>query len=489
MRHSLQALLVLLTCSALGIILPGASPAPIQTRAPRNVVFILSDDHRHDFMGFHPNAPDFLETPNLDRMAAGGVHVRNAFVTTALCSPSRASILTGQYSYRHGVVDNNRPLAEGTRFFPQDLQQAGYETAFFGKWHMGGESDDPRPGFNHWESFRGQGTYYDPVLNINGTRSEVEGYTADILTDHALAWLSDRPAEKPFFLYLSHKSVHAEFEPAPRHLGRYDDAILRYPPTMANTEENYRGKPHWVRAQRYGWHGVEHMYHGTMDFDTFYRRYCETLLGLDDSVGRVLDYLEATGQMANTLVVYMGDNGFSFGEHGLIDKRHAYEESMRVPMLAYAPGFIPAGSVIDQMVLNIDIAPTILELAGQPTPGRMQGRSFLPLLQGREAAGWRMEFVYQYFWEYNFPHTPTVYALRGDRYKYMYYHGIWDQNELYDLQTDPLETFNLIDSPEHQDVVEAMKDRLFDVLEAEDAVDIAFRRPAYGQQDQRKLHD
>jgi N-acetylglucosamine-6-sulfatase len=469
------------------VTLGGASPR--HGAAPRNVVFILSDDHRHDFMGFHPNAPDFLETPNLDRMAAGGVHVRNAFVTTALCSPSRASILTGQYSYRHGVVDNNRPLAEGTRFFPQDLQHAGYETAFFGKWHMGGESDDPRPGFDHWESFRGQGTYYDPVLNINGTRGEVKGYTADILTDHALAWLGERQADKPFFLYLSHKSVHAEFEPAPRHLGRYHDAKLRYPPTMANTEENYRGKPHWVRAQRYGWHGVEHLYHGAMDFDTFYRRYCETLLGLDDSVGRVLDHLERTGQMENTLVVYMGDNGFSFGEHGLIDKRHAYEESMRVPMLAYAPGFIPAGTAIDQMVLNIDIAPTILELAGLTTPRHMQGRSFLPLLQGGEAADWRTEFVYQYFWEYNFPHTPTVYALRGDRYKYMYYHGVWDQNELYDLQTDPNEAFNLIDSPQHQELADVMKDRLFDALEAEDAVDVAFRRPAYGQQDQRKLHD
>ncbi|MDZ4701042.1 MAG: sulfatase [Rhodothermales bacterium] len=489
MRNSLQGLLVLLTCSMLGFVLPGASPGSVSTRAPRNVVFILSDDHRHDFMGFHPNAPDFLETPNLDRMAAGGMHVRNAFVTTALCSPSRASILTGQYSYRHGVVDNNRALAEGTRFFPQDLQQAGYETAFFGKWHMGGESDDPRPGFDHWVSFRGQGEYFNPTLNVNGERAPVEGYTADILTDQALAWLGDRQGEAPFFLYLSHKSVHAEFEPAPRHRGRYDDATLRYPPTMANTEENYRGKPHWVRAQRYGWHGVEHMYHGTMDFDTFYRRYCETLLGLDDSVGRVLDHLEASGELENTLVVYMGDNGFSFGEHGLIDKRHAYEESMRVPMLAYAPGFIPAGTAIDQMVLNIDVAPTILELAGLRTPDRMQGRSFLPLLQGGDAADWRTEFVYQYFWEYNFPHTPTVYALRGDRYKYMYYHGVWDQNELYDLQTDPSEAFNLIDSPQHQELADVMKDRLFDALEAEDAVDVAFRRPQYGQQDQRKLHD
>ncbi|MEZ4699211.1 MAG: sulfatase [Rhodothermales bacterium] len=489
MRLSVQGALWLLICLTLGFSLPGERTAGNAPKAPRNVVFILSDDHRYDFMSFHPNAPDFLETPNLDRMAAGGMHIRNAFVTTSLCSPSRASILTGQYSHRHGVVDNATDVPEGTRFFPQDLQQAGYQTAFFGKWHMGGETDEPRPGFNHWESFQGQGTYYNPVLNINGSRGEIKGYTADILTDHALQWLRDRQADQPFFLYLSHKSVHAEFEPAERHLGRYDDVKLRYPETMANTEENYRGKPNWVREQRYGWHGVDYMYHGTMDFDTFYRRYCETLLGLDENVGRVLDYLESSGLIENTLVVYMGDNGFSFGEHGLIDKRQAYEESMRVPMLVYAPGYVKAGSATDEMVLNIDIAPTVLELAGQATPARMQGRSFVPLLEGKTVPDWRKEFAYQYYWEYNFPHTPTVFALRGERYKFMFYHGLWDQNEFYDLQTDPLEKYNLIDSPEHQALIATMQERLFDMLDAEDAVNVAFRRPRYRQQDQRKLHD
>jgi N-acetylglucosamine-6-sulfatase len=380
-------------------------------------------------------------------------------------------------------------VPEGTLFFTQDLQAAGFETAFVGKWHMGGDSDAPRPGFDHWVSFRGQGVYYNPLLNVDGEPRQHEGYTSDLLTDYALAWLQKRSRDRPFFLYLSHKAVHAEFEPAERHRGRYDEAALRYPETMANTEENYRGKPHWVRAQRYGWHGVEHMYHGSIDFHTFYRRYTETLLGLDESVGRVLDYLESSGLIENTLVMYMSDNGFSFGEHGLIDKRHAYEESMRVPMLAYAPGFIAAGSTIDPLVLNIDIAPTFLDLAGLPVPDRMQGRSFLPLLRGESISDWRSEFVYQYFWEYNFPHTPTVYALRGDRYKYMFYHGNWDQNELYDLQTDSLERFNLIDSPGHQDIVASMSARLFELLEADDAMDVAFRAPLFQQFDERKLHE
>ena len=476
MRHTLLFLLLM-------------TPALLTQAQPRNIVFILSDDHRYDFMGFHPNAPAFLETPNMDRMAAQGAHLQNAFVTTSLCSPSRASILTGQYAHHHGVVDNSRMVPPGTEFFPQYLQQAGYETAFIGKWHMGGDSDDPRPGFDHWVSFRGQGMYYNPTLNVNGERARVEGYNADLLTDHALDFLGNRDEDKPFMLYLSHKSVHAEFEPAERHLGTYEDVPLRYPETMPNTEDNYRNKPRWVREQRYGWHGVEHMYHGQMDFDTFYRRYTETLLALDESIGRVLDYLEANDLLENTLVVYMGDNGFSFGEHGLIDKRHAYEESIRVPMLAYAPGFIEAGSKIDEMVLNIDIAPTLLNLAGANVPDHMDGSSFLPLLGGETIDSWRTEFAYEYYWEYNFPHTPTVYALRGDRYKFMFYHGLWDLNEFYDLETDPLEKFNLIDSPGHQALINEMREHLFDILDADNAVDVSFRRPRYGQQDQRELHN
>ena len=457
---------------------------------PRNIVFILTDDHRYDFMGFHPNAPEFLETPALDRLAAQGAHVRNAFVTTSLCSPSRASILTGQYAYQHEVVDNSRIIKPGTVFFPELLQKAGYQTAFMGKWHMGGHTDEPQRGFNRWISFEGQGVYVDPELNIDGERRKMKGYITDLLTDYAIDWLKTQDGRKPFMLYLSHKAVHAEFIPAPRHKGRYAQAKVKYPVTMADTERNTRDKPKWVREQRYGWHGVDFMYHGAMTFEELYRGYAETLLALDESVGRVLDHLEKSGLAKNTIVVYMGDNGFSFGEHGLIDKRHAYEESIRVPMLAWAPGLIAPGTKVDEMVLNVDIAPTFLDVARASAPQTMDGRSFLPMLTGKKIADWRSSFVYTYYWEYNYPHTPTVFALREDRYKYMFYHGLWDRNELYDLQSDPQERVNLIESPEHRERAEAMKTRLFDILEraGANAVDVKFRRPLHGQQDERLLH-
>ena len=463
------------------ILLVVHTEAQAQESAPRNVIIILSDDHRYDFMGFHPDAPDFLETPNMDRMATQGAHIRNAFVTTSLCSPSRASILTGQYAHTHGVVDNSSAIPEGTRFFPEDLQEHGYRTAYIGKWHMGEVDDSPQPGFDRWVSFRGQGTYYDPTLNIDGERHELDGYTTDILTDYALDWLSEQTGgDEPFFMVLSHKAVHAEFEPAERHEGAYADAEIPYPLSMANTEANYRMKPHWVREQRGSWHGVDYMYHGDMVFDEFYGRYTETLLALDESIGRVLDHLDQSGLADNTLVLYLGDNGFLLGEHGLIDKRNAYEESMRIPMLAYAPGFVEPGSQIDALVRNIDIAPTILELAGATTSIAIEGESFLPRLRGEVegagALGEGREFLYEYYWEHAFPHTPTTFALRGDRYKYIYYHGVWDLNELYDLQNDPTESYNLIQSPAAREVADDMRNRLFDRLESADAMRVPIRR-------------
>jgi N-acetylglucosamine-6-sulfatase len=458
---------------------------------PRNVVFILSDDHRYDLMSFMKSAPPFLRTPNLDRMAKQGAHVRNAFVTTALCSPSRASILTGQYAHRHGVVDNTSPIPVGTVFFPEYLQQAGYRTAYIGKWHMGedAESDMPRKGFDHWVSFRGQGTYFDPLLNINGERKQLKGYTTDIITDQALNWLRQQRESrdgKPFFLYVAHKAVHAEFQPAPRHRGRFAAEPVPKPATMANTESNYWGKPAWVRAQRGSWHGVDFMYHGAMEFDQFYRAYNETLLALDDGVGRVLDYLDKSGLSRNTLVVYMSDNGFVLGEHGLIDKRHAYEESMRVPMLVYAPGMVAPGTTIETMVRNIDIAPTLLEMAGARSRQPIDGRSVLGAIRGQSVAA-PGEMLYEYYWEYAFPHTPTTFALRGDRYKYIYYHGVWDVNELYDLRTDPQERVNLINMPAMQDTVNAMRDRLFTQLETTNGMQIPVRRGTWQAAERKRL--
>ena len=474
---------------------PGDAAAGIAKGPRRNIIFVLSDDHRYDFMGFMKQAPAFLETPNMDRMARQGAHLANAFVSTSLCSPSRASILTGQYMHHHRVVDNQRPVPKGTVFFPTYLQQAGYRTAFIGKWHMGHDHDDPRPGFDHWASFKGQGTYFNPVLNINGKRKKCTGYTTDVLTDEALSWLAGaRKGNKPFFMYLSLKAVHYPFTPAKRNQGRYAKAKVKRPETMGNTQRNYQTQPRWVRQRRYGIHGIDHMETGQLDhdpvpsFDGLYRRYCETVCGIDENLGRLLKYVDESGLARSTLVIYMGDNGFELGEHGFYDKRDAYEHSIRVPMLAYAPGLIEPGTTVTPMVQNIDVAPTLLAAAGATAPksAKMDGRSFLPLLLGRKTP-WRDHILYEYHWEWNFPATPTLFAIRTDRYKYVFHYGLWDRDAFYDLETDPIERHNLIDIPAYRDRIAALKKQLFDELEASGGMNIPLRRPAGDRLNQRKL--
>ncbi|MFT3965169.1 MAG: sulfatase [Sphingobium sp.] len=446
---------------------------------PRNILVILTDDHRYDAMGFM-KAQDFGETPTLDRLAREGVHFRNAFVTTALCSPSRASILTGLYAHQHRVVDNNHPVDPNLVFFPEYLQAAGYETAFIGKWHMGTEGDDPKPGFDRWVSFKGQGNYLpdENGLNVDGRRVAQKGYITDELTDYALDWIKERPKDKPWLCYLSHKAVHAEFIPAERHAGRYEKETFRYPASMAAAGDAARGRPRWVQDQRNSWHGVDYAYHSRLDIATYYKRYMETLLAVDEGIARIMDALEARGELDDTLILYMGDNGFMFGEHGLIDKRTAYEESMRVPMLARCPAlFGGGGRTVEQVVANIDVAPTLLAAAGLDAPAHMEGRDMLPLAQGKQVP-WRTELLYEYYWERNFPQTPTVHALREDRYKYVHFHGIWDIDELYDLQADPQETNNLLAAPGHEALAEKMSARLFDILERTNGMQIPLARDA-----------
>jgi N-acetylglucosamine-6-sulfatase len=454
---------------------------------PRNVVFILTDDHRYDAMSFLGH--QFAQTPEMDALAREGVYCRNALVTTSLCSPSRASILTGLYTFRHRVIDNNRPIPPGTLFFPQYLQKAGYATAFIGKWHMGGESDDPQPGFDYWISFRGQGEYLPPnpnyTLNVNGQRVKQQGYITDELTDYAIQWLSQQqPAQKPFFLYLSHKAVHANFTPAPRHEGRFQDKPFRRPETQAPAAKQTGTSPRWLRDQRNSWHGVDFPYHSALDIERYYKRYCETLSGVDDSIGRVMAQLRKMGIADETLVIYMGDNGFMFGEHGLIDKRVAYETSIRVPLLLRCPALFQGGTVITQAVANIDIAPTILAAAGIAAPPHLDGRSFLPLAQGR-AIPWREHFLYVYYWEKNFPQTPTTFALRGDRYKYITYYGLWDADELYDLQKDPQETKNLLYEPQYQGVARDLESRLYTMMAELGGMEIPLNAPLGGSNNKR----
>jgi N-acetylglucosamine-6-sulfatase len=462
-------------------------PQRIEGAKPRNVVFILSDDHRYDAMSFMGH--QFAETPHMDAMAKNGVHLKNAFVTTSLCSPSRASILTGLYTFRHRVIDNNRLVPEGTLFFPQYLQKSGYATAFIGKWHMGGDSDEPRPGFDHWVSFRGQGNYLPPgpnyTLNVNGQRVKQKGYITDELTDYAVEWLEQQqPSEKPFFLYLSHKAVHANFTPAERHQGKFADKSFTRPTTEADTDANFGDKPRWLKDQRNSWHGVDFPYHSDLNIEAYYKAYCEALCGVDDSIGRVMDQLKKMGLHDDTLVIYMGDNGFMFGEHGLIDKRVAYETSIRVPMLMQCPDLFKGGTVVNDVVANIDIAPTVLEAMGLQKPPHMDGQSFIALGQGKQIP-WRDYFLYVYYWEKNFPQSPTVFSLRGSQYKYITYYGLWDADELYDIKNDPLESKNLINDSEFSQIARKMEDELYQKMADLGGMEIPLNQPRGRSQNKR----
>jgi N-acetylglucosamine-6-sulfatase len=276
------------------------------------------------------------------------------------------------------------------------------------------------------------------------------------------------PHEQPYFLYLSHKAVHADFIPAERHKGAYAKETFIPPKTMAESGPNAQHRPMWVQNQRNSWHGVNFPYHSDLNIGEYYKRYAERLLGVDESLGRVLDALRKRGQLDSTLIVYMGDNGFAFGEHGLIDKRTTYEESMRVPMLARCPEFFSGGRVVDQMVANLDIMPTVLDAGDVAIPQGLDGRSMLPLLRGQTDPHWRKQLLYEYYWERNFPQTLTMHALRTDRYKYIHYSGIWDSDELYDLQEDPLQTTNLIFNPERKATIQQMNSALFDEMQRTD---------------------
>jgi N-acetylglucosamine-6-sulfatase len=442
-----------------------------------NVVFVLCDDHRFDCLGAagHP----FLETPHIDSLASHGAMLTHTYVTTSLCSPSRASILTGQYAHNHRVVDNYHPVDPGLIFFPQQMQKSGYETAFIGKWHMGGDIDDRQRGFDHWVAFKGQGTYwpdghgttrevpqttYDG-FNVNGQRVPQKGYITDELTDYAIDWLDERKSDKPFFMYVSHKAVHADFVPADRHRGRYDNAALPIrTPTVAEMEKG--NLPMWVRNQRNSRHGADFGYNiENFSPEVYYRRYCESLLAVDDSVGRLTKYLTDQELLDNTLFIYMGDNGFQFGDHGLIDKRTAYEASAKVPLLMMAKGKIPAGLRFEGLVGNIDLAPTILDATSSTPIENVDGQSFWSALcSGDPSQLKRPDLLYEYYWERNYPHTPTLHAIIGGRWKYIRCHGLWDRDELYDLEKDPAEMNNLIDRPEHAERIIALNKRLWELL-------------------------
>ncbi|MGF7170545.1 arylsulfatase A-like enzyme [Sphingobium xanthum] len=442
---------------------------------PVNIIFVLVDDLRYDSMGFLTPG---LKTPNIDFLAKNGVYFPNAVVTSSLCSPSRATILTGMTARNHGVIDNNNSSEEGLTFFPTYLQKRGYQTGFFGKWHMGDDTDAPRPGFDRWVSFKGQGTYFPTdllspqqlasgerqTLNVDGQVIKRSGYITDELTDYAMDWLEKgRDPSKPFFLYLSHKAVHSDAVPPERYKDQYADLDIKLPDSMANTPENNRGKPMWVRNQRNSWHGADFPYHTDRKLQEQVRDIYRSLSPVDDSLGRILAYLRKKGLDQNTMIVFYSDNGFLFGDHGLIDKRNAYEPSVRVPMVAYAPGLLPQGVTNPAVVRNLDLAPTFLDVAHIAKPPQMEGVSWLSLAEGKvKPEDWKPgDFVYEYYWEWSFPQTPTTFAIERDRLKYIQYHGVWDTEELYDLNKDPDEMVNLINDPAYLDRKVALRHALF----------------------------
>ena len=443
---------------------------------PRNIILIVTDDQRFDALGFM-RAQTFVETPQLDALAARGVHFANAFVSTALCSPSRATILTSLYAHQHRVVDNNHPVSPELTFFPEYLQRAGYATALIGKWHMGGESDAPQRGFDHWVSFRGQGSYVPTAdgLNVNGKRVAQRGYITDELSEYALDWLGQQKGKRPFFLMLAHKAVHSKLVPAARHQGRYANASFRAPRSMSPSDAQQALRPLWVRNQRNSVHGVEFPYQNPEGkLAEYFQRYAETLLSVDESVGALVDHLRARKLLDSTVIVFMSDNGFAFGEHGLIDKRTAYEESMRIPLIISCPELFEGGRTLPSLSANLDIAPTVLELAGLTPPAHLRGRSLVPLAQGKEVP-WRDALLYEYYWERNYPQTPTLHALRSDTHKYIRAHGVWDLDELFDLRSDPGEENNLIFSPGHEALASQMNARLFALLAETGGMDIPMK--------------
>ncbi|MBM4016764.1 MAG: sulfatase [Planctomycetes bacterium] len=411
-----------------------------------NVVVILTDDQRWDAMSCagHP----FLKTPNIDRIAREGVRFANAFVTTSLCSPSRASLLSGRYAHSHGVRDNFTDYPADLPGYPRRLHDIGYETAYIGKWHMGEQDDRQRPGFDYWMSHKGQGNYFDNEFNVNGERQVIKGYYTHVVTDHAVAWLK-RPHPKPFLLIMGHKAPHGgPIVPEPRYEHVFDGVPIQRPPTAADYGP---GKPEWLRLRVPTWHGIEGPLYGLKDFGKFVRYYHATLVSVEDSVGRVLAALEETGQLDDTIIVYTSDNGFFLGEHGCVDKRAMYEESIRIPLLVRWPGLVRGPMVVDRMVLSIDLAPSLLDLCGAAPLEGIHGRSWKPLLGG-DARGWRTSWHYAYNYETEFPYTPNIRGVRTEEWKYVHYpHGDGGPDrykaELYCLKTDPHETRNLVDDP------------------------------------------
>ena len=457
------------------------SDAPVDVEPVRpNILFVFTDDHASHAISAYGSTIN--RTPNIDRLASEGVLFANAFVGNSICAPARATVLTGLHSHASGVRDNHATFDGSQWTFPKALQAAGYETALIGKWHL---KSDPT-GFDYWEVLHGQGPYYNPALKTEQGSIQYSGYTTEIITDRALAWLEDgRSSEKPFLLMYQHKAPHRTWEPGPEYYDHYAETRVPEPPTLFDDgatrtsafgaqemtvrehlldfDLKFTTREHLDDEQRAAWEaaygprnaafeeaGLEGDELVRWKYQRYIKDYLRCIDAVDDQLGRVLDWLDEAGLAENTVVVYASDQGFYLGDHGWFDKRWMYEESLRMPLIVRWPALIEqgveVGRVERRLVQNIDLASTFCELAGAELPPDRHGVSLVPLLRGEQPKGWRTSIYYHYF---EFPGEHAVarhYGVRTERHKLInfYQNEEW---ELYDLERDPHELNNVAEAP------------------------------------------
>lgn len=471
-----------------------------------NIIFIMTDDHTTQAMSCYGGR--LIHTPNMDRIADEGMRFDNCYAVNALSGPSRACVLTGKFSHVNGFTDNACTFDGDQQTFPKLLQEAGYQTAIIGKWHLISEPQ----GFDHWSILTGQeeqGDYYDPEFDENGDRITAKGYVTDVITDKVIDFLDNRDSTKPFCVMFHHKAPHRNWMPAPRHLGIFNDVSFPEPPTLfddysgrgrASAEQEmsleksftedwdlklmtrdelmkdtanrlskvYRRMPDKVqrkwdsvyarRIAEYREGGMSGRELISWKYQQYMRDYLATVLSVDESIGRLMKYLESTGCLDNTVIVYTSDQGFFLGEHGWFDKRFMYEECQRMPLLVRYPGKVKAGTVSSAICMNVDFAPTLLDLAGVDVPDDMQGESLKPVLEneGKVPENWR-EAVYYHYYEYPAEHSvKRHYGIRTKDYKLIHFYNDIDEWEMYDMKNDPDEMDNVFGNPDYAEVQEEM---------------------------------
>ena len=487
-----------------GLSLTIAGMAQAQNRAP-NILFIMSDDHTtqavSSYGGFLGN---FMPTPNIDRIGNEGVRLTSCFVTNSISCPSRASILTGQYSWNNGVYANLDVLNRDHPTVAKELQKAGYQTALIGKWHLGTEP----AGFDYYNVLPGQGRYYNPLLirignwdrGPNGTpkTTEFSGHSTDVITNETIRYLQSIDPDKPFFLKCHFKAPHRPCAPAHRFLSLLEDVTI---PEPANLHDDYEGRALYAPQLRMS---MEHLTDADLKgrafpenmtlrekrswaYQIFIKDYLRCVAGIDENVGRILKYLDDNGLTENTIVIYVGDQGLFLGEHGWFDKRLMQDESLRMPLLIRYPKEIKAGTVNNDIVLNIDFAPLFLDYAQIPTPDYMQGESFRKNLTGKTPSDWRKSMYYRYWMYSDTVHrVPAHYGIRTDRYKLIFYYsqplgikGAMDSSlepewELYDLLNDPAEMRNIYHDPKNRKLIGDLKRELLRLKEKYGDVDTKY---------------